>query len=54
MVTVVEGNKECETRTSKADDSGYDYCAGIDQKYINSVKISTPSNTMIFLIAIGY
>ena len=54
MVIATEGNKECETRTTKADDSGYDYCAGIDRKYIDRVWVSTPSDVITFLIAIGY
>lgn len=54
VVIATTGNKECETRTTKADDSGYDYCAGIDRKYIDRVCVSAPSDIITFLIAIGY
>lgn len=53
-IFVAEGVSNCETRTTQDDTDGYDYGAGIDQKYKDSCVFSCQSNRKIFYLAIGY
>ena len=53
-IFVAEGVSNCETRTTQEDTDGYDYGAGIDQKYEGSCVFSCQSNRKIFYLAIGY
>ena len=54
VVTTAEGEKGCETRTTKDDDSGYDYGIGIDQKYADHIVVTIAKDRMAFLIMVGY
>ena len=54
VVVTAEGVGDCETRTSKDDDSGYDYNVGIDQKYANRIVLTNVNERMLFLVMIGY
>lgn len=54
VICVAEGVQDCETRTTQEDTNGYDYGAGIDQKYESSCIFSCQSNRNIFYLAIGY
>ena len=53
-IFVAEGVQNCETRTTQDDTNGYDYGAGIDQKYESSCIFTCQSNRNIFYLAIGY
>ena len=53
-IFVAEGVQDCETRTTQDDTNGYDYGAGIDQKYESSCIFTCQSNRNIFYLAIGY
>jgi hypothetical protein len=52
-VAIGQGVSDCETRTTKDDDSGYDYSVGVDRKYANYLFLSTPKRRL-FLVMIGY
>lgn len=54
VVVTAEGNSDCETRTTKDDDNGYDYNVGIDQKYADSIVVSIESGRMFFIVTMGY
>ena len=53
-IFVAEGVQDCETRTTQDDTYGYDYGAGIDQKYESSCIFTCQSDRNIFYLAIGY
>ena len=53
-IFVAEGVQDCETRTTQDDTNGYDFGAGIDQKYESSCIFTCQSNRNIFYLAIGY
>ena len=53
-IFVAEGVQDCETRTTQDDTNGYDYGAGIDQKYESSCIFTCQSDRNIFYLAIGY
>lgn len=53
-VAIGQGVEDCETRTTKDDDSGYDYSVGIDRKYSNYLFLSTPKTRKLFLVMLGY
>lgn len=57
IVVSAEGVGNCETRTTKDDDSGYDAGVGIDQKYENKIVVTVVFNSArrkVFLLCIGY
>lgn len=54
VVVTAEGVSDCETRTTKDDDSGYDYNVAIDQKYADRIVVSIESGRMAFIVTMGY
>lgn len=54
VVVTAEGGSDCETRTTKDDDNGYDYNVAIDQKYADRIVVSIESGRMAFIVTMGY
>jgi hypothetical protein len=54
VITTAEGGVDCETRTTKDDEEGFDFSIAVDQKYAGSATITIKKNRMAFLIMIGY
>ena len=54
VVVTAEGVSDCETRTTKDDDSGYDFNVAIDQKYADRIVVSIESGRMAFIVTMGY
>lgn len=54
VVVTAEGVSDCETRTTKDDDSGYDFNVAIDQKYADRIVVTIASGRMIFIVTMGY
>lgn len=54
VVVTAEGVADCETRTTKDDDSGYDFNVAIDQKYADRIVVTIERGRMVFLVTMGY